>query len=99
MSPNRALALILLVISVSFHNVPAHSRGVPNGFADLAEKLLPSVVNISTTQVQKTADKDGPQLPRFPEGSPFQDFLKSFLIVSSGVRRSVERHRLVRVSS
>ena len=78
MSPNRALALILLVVSVSFHNVPAHSRGVPNGFADLAEKLLPSVVNISTTQVQKTADKDGPQLPRFPEGSPFQDFFKEF---------------------
>ena len=78
MSPNRVLALILLVVSVSCHNVPAHSRGVPDGFADLAERLLPSVVNISTTQVQKTADKDGPQLPRFPEGSPFQDFFKEF---------------------
>ena len=37
------------------------------------------MVNISTTQIQKkTNEKDGPQIPRFPEGSPFQDFFKEF---------------------
>jgi len=29
---------------------PADARPAPESFADLAEKLLPSVVNISTTQ-------------------------------------------------
>ena len=28
----------------------SHARGAPESFADLAEKLLPAVVNISTTQ-------------------------------------------------
>lgn len=78
MSPNRILTVFVLVVSVFFHTFTSHARGVPDGFADLAERLLPSVVNISTTQVQKTADKGGPQMPRFPEGSPFQDFFKEF---------------------
>ncbi len=30
---------------------PAHARSAPDGFADLAERLLPTVVNIATTQV------------------------------------------------
>jgi serine protease Do len=32
---------------------PAAARPAPDSFADLAEKLLPSVVNISTTQTLK----------------------------------------------
>ena len=78
MLPNRTLAVFAVVISALCHTITAHARGVPDGFADLAEKLLPSVVNISTSQVPKTADKGGPQMPRFPEGSPFQDFFKEF---------------------
>ncbi len=35
-----------------------HARPAPDGFADLAAKLLPSVVNISTTQTLKTAGGD-----------------------------------------
>ena len=54
------------------------ARGAPDTFADLAARLLPSVVNISTTQVQKKDQKSGPQVPHFPEGSPFQDFFKEF---------------------
>jgi len=42
----------------------------------MAERLLPSVVNISTTQM---VDSDrGPAVPNFPEGSPFRDFFDEF---------------------
>jgi serine protease Do len=82
------LALGLIVVPVA---VPGGSHGIavssaaahpaPDGFADLAEKLLPSVVNISTTQTLKAdqhTDKDSPDLPQFPPGSPFEEFFKDF---------------------
>jgi serine protease Do len=56
---------------------PAVARAAPDSFADLAEKLLPSVVNISTTQVVKKRDR-GPEIPQFPPGSPFEKFFKDF---------------------
>ncbi|MEL0145132.1 MAG: serine protease, partial [Alphaproteobacteria bacterium] len=42
---------------------PAQARSAPDSFADLAERLLPSVVNISSTQIQK--QERGPQAPNF----------------------------------
>ena len=42
--------------------MPAQARGGPPSFADLAEKLLPAVVNISTTQTI-TAHEDMMDLP------------------------------------
>jgi serine protease Do len=56
----------------------AHAAPTPDGFADLAERLLPSVVNISTTQTLKNADR-GLDMPQFPPGSPFEDFFKNFM--------------------
>ena len=53
----------------------AHSSSVPNSFADLAEKLSPSVVNISTTTVIEQKSRE---MPSFPPGSPFEDFFKQF---------------------
>jgi len=49
----------------------------PDSFADLAARLLPAVVNISTTQVLKKEDM--PELPQFPPGSPFDEFFKDFM--------------------
>lgn len=51
---------------------------VPSSFADLAEKLIPAVVNISSTQ-KMTVPEDFPEMPQFPEGSPFQDFFNEFM--------------------
>ena len=59
----------------------AEARGAPDSFADLADKLLPSVVNISTTQTVKAeqrSERDMPELPQFPPGSPFEEFFKDF---------------------
>ena len=52
------------------------SQSVPASFADLAEKLMPSVVNISTTQTVKTTTNQFPF--QFPPGSPFGEMFKDF---------------------
>ncbi|MGE0253182.1 MAG: DegQ family serine endoprotease [Alphaproteobacteria bacterium] len=64
-------------------SVPVEARQAPESFADLAEKLLPTVVNISTTQtIQGPQGPQGPQarpdMPQVPPGSPFEDFFKDF---------------------
>lgn len=47
-------------------------------FADLAERLLPAVVNVSSSQ-KIEEDTDLPDLPQFPQGSPFEDFFEEFM--------------------
>jgi serine protease Do len=60
---------------------PAAARPAPASFADLAARLLPSVVNISTTQ---RLEGDHPSrgqsdsLPAHPQGSPFEQFFHKF---------------------
>jgi serine protease Do len=63
-----------LVIIFSFSSIQA--KAVPDSFADLAEKLMPSVVNISTTQTVKTTQNAFPF--QFPPGSPFGEMFKDF---------------------
>jgi len=49
---------------------------MPASFADLAEKLMPSVVNISTTTTVTTRSNPFPF--EFPPGSPFEDMFKDY---------------------
>jgi serine protease Do len=58
----------------------ASAKAGPDSFADLAAKLLPAVVNISTTQTiaSDKGDKPGNDLPQLPPGSPFEQFFKDF---------------------
>ncbi len=50
---------------------------IPDSFAELAERLSPAVVNITTTTNIVQADR-GPG-PVLPEGSPFEDFFRDFM--------------------
>ncbi|MCW0235653.1 MAG: DegQ family serine endoprotease [Ferrovibrio sp.] len=68
-----ATALVLL-----FGATAAQARAPEGDFADLAEKLLPAVVNISTTQTVQNRGAMPEGLPQFPPGSPFEDFFKEF---------------------
>lgn len=52
-------------------------QAVPQSFADLSAKLLPAVVNISSSQ-KIEASEEMPEMPEFPPGSPFEDFFKEF---------------------
>ncbi len=59
---------------------PAFARSAPDSFADLAQRLLPAVVNISSsTSVVARGGMPGPEIPMFPPGSPFEQFFKDFL--------------------
>ena len=69
------LILYTLIFTLSFYT-QSNSNTVPASFADLAEKLMPSVVNISTTQTVVTNTNPFPF--QFPPGSPFEDMFKEF---------------------
>jgi len=75
-----ALVAVAVAIAVAAPAAPARAqRAAPATFADLAERLLPAVVNISTTQtVAPRGDGRGPELPQFPPGSPFEEFFRDF---------------------
>ena len=62
--------LILIFSSV------AYAKEIPSSFADLAEKLMPSVVSISTTTTVTTRSNPFPF--EFPPGSPFEDMFREF---------------------
>ena len=64
---------IFLLVSFSKNSI---SKEIPASFADLAEKLMPSVVNISTTTTVTTQSNPFPF--QFPPGSPFEDMFKEF---------------------
>ena len=59
----------------------AQVRG-PQSVAPMAERLLPAVVNISTSTTVKAAS--GAPLPRVPKGSPFEEFFDDFFKSSKG---------------
>ena len=69
----QILFVAFLVVNFSFF---ANAKNTPESFADLAEKLMPSVVNISTTQTIVTNINPFPF--EFPPGSPFEDMFKEF---------------------
>ena len=61
-------------------SAPALARG-PENIADVAEKVIDAVVNISTSQ--KVEARGGPgggaqQTPQLPPGSPFEEFFEEF---------------------
>ena len=72
MSFLRKIFLGFIIISFS----ALQAKPVPDSFADLADKLMPSVVNISTTQTVKTTSNPFPF--QFPPGSPFGEMFKDF---------------------
>ena len=73
---NKIKRLLITFVVISF--VPhVIAKEAPATFADLAEKLMPSVVNISTTTTVVTNTNPFPGF-EFPPGSPFEDMFKEF---------------------
>ncbi len=75
----------VLVYFTCFISFEALAKSAPKSFADLAEKLSPSVVNISTTTIIE--DKQN-TYPTFPPGSPFEEFFKQFENPNQGKRKA-----------
>ena len=70
------LFALALATALMMYAGAAFAKGAPESFSGLAKKLLPTVVNISTTQTVE--GRVGPEMPQLPPGSPFEDFFKEF---------------------
>lgn len=66
----RFLAPVMTVVLMLSAPAAVTAHPAPDGFADLAERLSPAVVNISAAQRLDSDDR----LPDFPEGSPLERF-------------------------
>ena len=73
---NKIKKLLIVFFAISFAS-QVFSKDIPGSFADLAERLMPSVVNISTTTTVTTKSNPFPGF-EFPPGSPFEDMFKEF---------------------
>jgi serine protease Do len=73
------VAAICLSATSLLISAPASARG-PDGIADVAEKVIDAVVNISTSQtVEAKGGGDGRgAMPQLPPGSPFEEFFDDF---------------------
>jgi serine protease Do len=69
-----------------FLSVAALARPAPDSFADLSAQLLPTVVNISTSQTLKPSQKG--VMPQVPPGSPVEDLFKKWF----GPKSNQPRH-------
>ncbi len=72
---------------------PYVRQSAPPSFADLAEGLIDTVVNISTSQ--RVTGSRGIPVPQVPDGSPFQEFFEDFFNRDGPGGRQQERSRRV----
>ncbi|WP_394196790.1 DegQ family serine endoprotease [Litoreibacter albidus] len=73
----RAMSALMLGLALVLAQAITANAKMPDSFADLAEKVSPAVVNITTSTTVAGVDQ-GPR-PIVPEGSPLEDFFKDFL--------------------
>ena len=74
------LAALCIGAATAMMSAPAFARG-PEGIADVAEKVIDAVVNISTTQTveAKGGNSEGRRaIPQLPPGSPIEEFFDDF---------------------
>ena len=73
---NKIKKLLIIFFTLTLA-IQVSAKEAPVSFADLAERLMPSVVNISTTTTVTTNSNPFPGF-QFPPGSPFEDMFKEF---------------------
>jgi serine protease Do len=81
-------AVAVLGLSVAH---PAWARQPQESFSELVDKLMPTVVNITTTQ---NVPQQGPRLrdmPQLPPGSPFEELFKEFFDRRGGEEQQKRR--------
>ncbi len=65
--------ILLFIFSFFYKNA---ALSTPTSFADLVEDLIPAVVSIASTTI--VDQNNQPEMPPFPEGSPFNEFFKEY---------------------
>ena len=75
--PTQMIWPLLMGIALLLaQTISAAAQSRPQTFADLADKVSPAVVNITTSTTVATTAQPGPIVP---EGSPFEDFFRDFM--------------------
>ncbi len=75
-APARLMLAVGLGLSLALSQVTqANAQGEGESFADLAEQISPSVVNITTSALVAAPTQGAPIVP---EGSPFEEFFREF---------------------
>ena len=69
-------AAVALTVAIPLVTAPAQARG-PDNIADVAEKVINAVVNVSTSQSVENRNSATPA-PSLPPGSPFEEFFDEF---------------------
>jgi len=67
----KIISIVFIIVSVF-----KTANAVPDSFADLVERLSPSVVSIASTTIIENNPQN--EIPQFPEGSPFDEFFKEY---------------------
>jgi serine protease Do len=75
---SRLVAAGMATFIIAFAGSASAQTLPPATFADLAAKVTPSVVNISSTHHEQAASGDEEGMPQFPPGSPFDQFFHNF---------------------
>jgi serine protease Do len=83
----RALFAVGMALLAPAALSPAAARGTPDSFSELANRLLPTVVNIATTQTVKPGVAG--LMPDLPPDSPLQDLFKDYLSKNKNAPRHV----------
>jgi serine protease Do len=71
----RASWLSIAAFVVALVPLPVLARSAPDSFADLAETVIPAVVNISASTTVEARNRT---LPQLPPGTPFEDLFEEF---------------------
>ncbi len=79
-----AVTVLGLVLVQPVLVAPAAARDAPESFADLVDKLMPTVVNITTTQNLPQQGSRLRDMPQLPPGSPFEELFKEFFDKKNG---------------
>jgi serine protease Do len=72
----QALAVVALALTLNFAGLAESRADGPQSVADLADRLSPAVVNISTSQ--RVAGNSGVEIPELPPNAPFREFFEDF---------------------
>lgn len=79
-----AVTVLGLALAQPILVAPAAAREAPESFADLVDKLMPTVVNITTTQNIPQQGQRLRDMPQLPPGSPFEELFKEFFDKKGG---------------
>ena len=83
-------AVAAVVLALPTFTTPTFARG-PENIADVAEKVIDAVVNISTSQKVEARGGGQQAVPQLPPGSPFEEFSRSSSRIAAARAATIRR--------